>query len=540
MKLLELFTKESDAPKGKIIFMVAVSGLSNGLVLIAVNMAAQQLSNTTVETHLFIFTIFAVLLSLYTQQYSFFELKKAIEGAICKVRLRIADKLRHSELRQIEEIGVASIQSPLTQDANLMSDTSNYLATIIQSFTMLLISALYLAWLSVFSLIATVITMTIVQLIYKTHHRFFSESMQAAKQKEMLFLESLSHILGGFKEIKINTDKSNDAFANFTQIAHDIKDFKVSIERQIVVDMTYVTLCYNSLLVVLVFIIPTLAHEYSDTIFKITSTILFILGFMRTLMISQFHVIKINAAVENLYELEKKLDNLAVKHPESLSITPIKAFETIQLSNMCFNYTDDRGRETFGVGPMELTLSSGELLFIIGSNGSGKSTLLKLLTGLYYPLSGEILVDQIPVEESNYQGYRELFSVIFTDFHLFDRPYGLRHVDEQQVNSLLKLMQLEKKTKYSDGKFTHLDLSTGQRKRLAFVLAVLEDKPVYVFDELAADQDPQFRKQFYEAILPNLKAQGKTIIAVSHDDHYFQFADRVLKVEKGQLIPYAV
>jgi putative ATP-binding cassette transporter len=405
---------------------------------------------------------------------------------------------------------------------------------------MLFISAVYLAWLSVFSLIATVVTIAIVQFIYLAHHRVFSESMRATKQKEMLFLESLSHILGGFKEIKINTDKSNDAFANFTQIAHDIKDFKVNIERQLVADMTYITLCYNSLLIVLVFIIPTLTQEHSDTIFKITATILFILGFMRTLMISQFQVIKINAAVENLYELEKKLDNLAAKHPESLSITPIKTFETIQLSNMSFNYTDSRGRVTFGVGPMELTLVSGELLFIIGGNGSGKSTLLKLLTGLYYPLSGEILVDKIAVEESNYQDYRELFSVIFTDFHLFDRPYGLRHVDEERVKSLLKLMQLEKKTKYIDGKFTHLDLSTGQRKRLAFVLAVLEDKPVYVFDELAADQDPQFRKQFYEVILPDLKAQGKTIIAVSHDDHYFQFADRVLKVENGQVMPYVV
>lgn len=540
MRLLELFTKESDAPKGKIIFMVALSGLSNGLVLIAVNMAAQQLSNTAVEIQLFFFTLIAVVLSLYTQQYSFFELKKAIEGAICNVRLRIADKLRHSELRHIEEIGMASIQSPLTQDANVMSDTSSYLATIIQSSTMLFVSAVYLAYLSVFSLFATVITIAVVQLIYLAHHKFFSESMQATKQKEMRFLESLSQILGGFKEIKINTDKSNDAFDNFTHIAHDIKDFKVNIERQIVMDMTHVTLCYNSLLIVLVYIIPTLTHEYSDTIFKITSTILFILGFMRTLMISQFQVIKINGAVENLYQLEKRLDELAIQHPESLLIIPVTSFETLQLNNIGFNYTDQHGRVTFGVGPMDMTLTKGELLFIVGGNGSGKSTLLKLLTGLYYPLKGEILVDQTLIDKSNYQSYRELFSVIFTDFHLFDRPYGLRDVDEERIKSLLQMMELEKKTTFINGKFTHLDLSTGQRKRLAFVLAVLEDKPIYIFDELAADQDPQFRKQFYEVILPDLKAQGKTIIAVSHDDHYFHFADRVLKVEKGQLVSYAV
>jgi putative ATP-binding cassette transporter len=187
------------------------------------------------------------------------------------------------------------------------------------------------------------------------------------------------------------------------------------------------------------------------------------------------------------------------------------------------------------VGPLNLTIQQGEILFIVGGNGSGKSTLLKLLTGLYYPDVGTLSVDDKVIEQDNYQAYRELFSIIFTDFHLFDRLYGLPAVDEQQLNALLRLMELEKKTQYLDGKFSHLDLSTGQKKRLAFIVTVLEDKPVYILDELAADQDPQFRKYFYEKVLPDLREQGKTIIAVTHDDKYFEVADRIIKMDYGEI-----
>jgi len=137
---------------------------------------------------------------------------------------------------------------------------------------------------------------------------------------------------------------------------------------------------------------------------------------------------------------------------------------------------------------------------------------------------------------TNYKHYRNLFSVIFTDFHLFDRLYGLKTVDEDDLDDLLVKMELASKTAYSEGKFTNINLSTGQKKRLAMIISYLEDKPIFMFDEVAADQDPVFRKYFYEVFLQNLKAKGKTIIAVSHDDRYFNMADRVLKMEFGKFV----
>ena len=189
-----------------------------------------------------------------------------------------------------------------------------------------------------------------------------------------------------------------------------------------------------------------------------------------------------------------------------------------------------------GAGLVGEFSASGDIVFTVGGNGSGKSTLLKLLCGLYYPLRGSIAINGKNVDRDLYPDYRELFSIIFTDFHLFDRFYGIADVKESAVHTWLKKMGMSAKTQFRDGRFTNINLSTGQRKRLAYINAMLDDKQIYIFDELAADQDPEFRKHFYEVLLPELRAMGKTIIAVTHDDRYFETADRVLKMDEGQLV----
>jgi putative ATP-binding cassette transporter len=201
-----------------------------------------------------------------------------------------------------------------------------------------------------------------------------------------------------------------------------------------------------------------------------------------------------------------------------------------------FGYTDSSDRQLFSVGPINETVYQGELLFVTGGNGSGKSTFLKLLTGLYTPRSGIVEIDEIILDRDSIAAYREHFSIVFTDFHLFERLYGLEGIDTVKVNRLIREMELDKKTSFLNGSFTNVMLSTGQRKRLALIAALMDDKPICVFDEVAADQDPTFRKYFYEIFLEQLKKQGKTIVVVSHDDSYFHVADRIIKMDYGKVI----
>jgi putative ATP-binding cassette transporter len=250
---------------------------------------------------------------------------------------------------------------------------------------------------------------------------------------------------------------------------------------------------------------------------------------------------KANIGLRHVFALEERLagGGEAAAEPDPADIARFAAFRRITLSEIVFSYRREGGPSTFTVGPWTLGLRRGELLFLTGSNGSGKSTALKLITGLYEPDSGAVLVDDVEVTRDQRQAYRELFSTVFTDFHLFEQLYGIEDTDPARVNALIERFGLAGKVSFAEGRFSTHDLSTGQRKRLALIVALLEDRPVYVLDEWAADQDPEFREEFYRVILPELKSRGKTVIVVTHDDRFWNVADRLVRLDLGRIEPGA-
>lgn len=194
------------------------------------------------------------------------------------------------------------------------------------------------------------------------------------------------------------------------------------------------------------------------------------------------------------------------------------------------------GVEGFVLGPLNLTIRKGETLFIVGENGSGKTTLVKLLLGLYAPTSGHLLLDGEPMTGDGVASYRQLFSSVFSDYFLFDDLIDPSSQDLEIAQHWLERLEIAHKVKVVDNKFSTTDLSTGQRKRLALVQAFLDHRPIMMLDEWAADQDPTFRKIFYMEILPELKALGRTLIVVSHDDRYFDCADTVIGLKAGKIV----
>jgi putative ATP-binding cassette transporter len=207
----------------------------------------------------------------------------------------------------------------------------------------------------------------------------------------------------------------------------------------------------------------------------------------------------------------------------------------LELKGVTHSYHREREDSSFILGPIDLTIRPGELIFVTGGNGSGKTTLVKMLTGLYAPEGGEIRLDDEVITLANRDSYRQHFSVVFSDFYLFESFFGMvsSDLDAQALDYLIQL-QLDHKVQVKDGKLSTTELSQGQRKRLALLTAYLEDRSIYVFDEWAADQDPQFKEIFYYQLLQDLKARGKTVIVISHDDRYFHVADRILKLDFGK------
>jgi putative ATP-binding cassette transporter len=208
----------------------------------------------------------------------------------------------------------------------------------------------------------------------------------------------------------------------------------------------------------------------------------------------------------------------------------------LELKGVTHTYHGEDEDESFTLGPLDLALLPADIVFITGGNGSGKTTFVKLLSGLYTPEAGEIRLDGEPITEQNIDDYRQLFSVIFSDFYLFEslKGFDIEELDAK-VNEYLAQLQLNKKLKVKDGRLSTVDLSQGQRKRLALLTAYLEDRPVYVFDEWAADQDPKFKETFYHALLPELKQRGKTVLVITHDDRYYDVADRIIKLDYGRV-----
>lgn len=547
MLLLDFFNKESDVPKGPIIFMGIMSGIANSLVLSVINQGAQKVSNNEEVSQLFFIFVIAVTLFIYTRRYSLSQATIMVEQAIRRVRVRITDKIRRTELAFVEKNDRAEIYTYLTQDTNLISQSGLTVISGIQSLVVIIFCSLYVAILSPVGFLIIATGFTGAALMYLSHSKAISKEIHLSILKESEFFAILNHVLDGFKEIRINRRKSDDVFHYVEKISLETEQVKISTGLKFVTDIMFSRVFSNSLLGIVVFVMPIFSPTHSTIVIKITATVLFLISPIEVIVGAIPMFARATASIENINKLEASLDEMLQHSPQAGTLNDENAvedestfaqFKQLQFENINFQYTDKAGMPTFKVGPIDLTIQREEILFIIGGNGSGKSTFLKLLTGLYYPLSGSISVDGEEIDRGNYQAHRELFSIIFTDFHLFDRLYGLQNVDEKRVKALLQMMELQKKTKYINGQFSQLDLSTGQKKRLAFVAAVMEDKPIYIFDELAADQDPQFRKHFYEEILPDLRRQGKTIIAVTHDDAYFHCADRVMKMESGQLIPY--
>jgi putative pyoverdin transport system ATP-binding/permease protein len=313
---------------------------------------------------------------------------------------------------------------------------------------------------------------------------------------------------------------------------------KIKTEIKSSTSFLYTRSFFFILIACVVFLLPKMSSTETTTITAIVAVVLFSIGPLGQIVLGIPFFTKAELAVAGIKQLEERLDEISdVKEtsPES-RIAAKRTFQSLRLEQMSFSYTDPEGQQTFTVGPIDMTIGKGELIIIAGGNGSGKTTLLKLIAGLYYPQSGSMFLDEVLVKPSNYEHYRKLFSIILSDFHIFDRMYGLDDIDYEQLGYLMDKMQLSKKTAYIDGRFTNLDLSAGQKKRLALVTSYLDDKPILIFDEIAADLDPEFRSYYYDVHLKQLRESGKTIIVVSHDDRYFHMGDRFFKMDYGRIV----
>ncbi|MEI7185871.1 cyclic peptide export ABC transporter [Pectobacterium carotovorum] len=461
------------------------------------------------------------------------------QGTMAKMRELISSRVARAPFRQIEELGASRAQSIITDDSTNVSLLFFTLPNIVMQGSIVIGCLGYLAWLSLPIFFLALAIVVIGSLGYSLGGSTAFTSLRAAGQAQDRLFTHFNALFSGAKELKLHVSRAH-AFLN-QSLGKEIDTVRKNRTRAFGVyafGVGWILFLFYSFLGLVIFSPTVIPGLESTALAGYVIVFLFMLMPLEGLLNS---VPTLNSARVSLRRISAILSELderdAIDH--TVSAHEFGNAETIRLSGVLHSYYREKEDRVFQLGPIDMTLRRGEITFLIGGNGSGKTTLAKLLIGLYTPESGTITVDGHEVVDINRANYRQLFSAVFSDFHLFESLIGLNDTDstlDTRANALLAKLHLEHKVTVENGYFSTRDLSQGQRKRLALVVTYLEDRPFYLFDEWAADQDPLFKRVFYQELLPELAARGKAVLAITHDDRFFHLADHCIKLENGRLI----
>ena len=455
------------------------------------------------------------------------------QRAHAHLRRRISTQVMAADYQRLEQVGSGRIQSALAEH-------STNVAAYFVSFPAILTNAivvsgclLYMALLSwqVFLMALGVIALGSIG-YHLAHLRAIRHLRLASAEQDRLF-DHFRAIIDGAKELRLNRSKRE----LFAREVLDTSIETVRRERTLGMSLFVASASWGNFLIYafIGLVLFLLTADMPDRARVMTGFALVFIYMITPLEILLMNIPRANLARVSAARIDEVTAALSSDEPAAGRPAP-GALRELALCGVVHRYYHEQLDNFFTLGPIDLSFAPGQVTFLVGGNGSGKTTLAKLLVGLYPPEHGELRLDGAPVGAANRDQYRQLFSAVFSDFHLFERVLETGHGDlDAAGNALLAKLHLQHKVQLRDGAFTTRALSLGQRKRLALVVARLEDRPFLVFDEWAADQDPVFKKVFYQEVLPELRAAGKAVLVISHDDQYFHLADRMIRMENGQL-----
>lgn len=532
--MLEYLIRQSKWLLTAAIFTSAICGICVVLLLAKIN---QVLNATSEEAnqHIVVFAIlvFAVLVFQVAASTLFERLSQQAHAVL---RRHISQKVLHADYRLLEEVGGAKVQSALSEHCLKVAEFFVRLPVIVVNGIIVIGCMVYIAWLSKEIFLISLIVLGLGSLGYhQVHLKAIKYLNRAAQEQDSLF-GHFRALVDGAKELRLHASKRKRFEDNV--LGESIEEIRK--QRTVGMSVFVISTAWGNFLIytfigLVLFALVNDSPERNQIVTSFALIFIYMIAPLENLLkalpaanIAKAAALRIEAVVEILSGESESTSTLTLFESQK--------FQSLELRAVTHQFYHEASDDFFTLTPISLNFQPGEIVFLVGGNGSGKTTLAKLLVGLYQSNSGDILLNGQTVGPGNIDAYRQYFSAIFSDFYLFDQLLDIPS-DELDVaaNQLLTKLQLNHKVHVAEGAFSTRTLSQGQRKRLAMVVAHLEQRPFLVFDEWAADQDPVFKDVFYRQMLPELKAQGKTVLVISHDDKYFDCADRLLRMEEGQL-----
>ena len=478
----------------------------------------------------FIATAIAVMLS-YVSAAILFE--RLGQRAHAELRSFVARKVLSADYRNLETVGAARIQSALAEHCTHVAEFFVSFPVILMNAVIVAGCLLYMAWLSwqVFLLAILVVGLGAVG-YHLAHLRAIRHLNIASEEQDKLFSYFRS-LTDGAKELRLNNRKRKafyeEVLSGSIETVRRERTFGMSV---FVASGGWAQFLLYVFIGMVLFALVSDSPDRALVMTGYALVFVYMVGPLEALLLNIPRANLAKVSAERIEEITRAMTTLEIETDNS----SLPSLQSIALQGVLHRYYHEQSDELFTLGPIDLDFRPGEITFLVGGNGSGKTTLAKLLVGLYPPEEGQIVFNGKAVDETNRDRYRQIFSTVFSDFHLFDRLLETSRVDlDEEGNRLLAKLHLQNKVKVQNGAFTTLALSQGQRKRLALVVAYLENRPFFIFDEWAADQDPVFKEVFYRELLPELRAMGKAVLVISHDDRYFHLADRLIRMESGCL-----
>lgn len=441
----------------------------------------------------------------------------------------VMTRIAHLDLLQVESLRAHDIETALDADLEQVRQFGRNFADLLRSAVTSVVCMAYVSAVSPVAAVMIYSCMAALAFGINGSGRIVGQRSRAFFEQRARFRFAAAEMVGGAREMGLHRRRGDAVWGVSDAVGADFRASEQGLYHASVRQMAVLSLGPLGLFAVIGFLVPLVVPNGGDAAPGLLAVTLFALRYINQLSRNSAALFTIGPVLDRLDELRARLPRPTAQASALRALRP----KRIELRGVRFVYPDTATRAGFALGPVDLTLTPGRVLFVVGHNGSGKSTLLKVSTGLYPLAGGQILVDGLPVETTA-PAYRALFSVGFAHPVVHRRLYGL-DPDPAVVDALLRALELDRAVRYRAGAFDTVDLSTGQRKRLSFVTCLLEDRPVIVLDEWAADQDPRFRTLFYERLVPSLVAEGRIVVVISHDDAYFGHADAVLALSGGRV-----
>lgn len=512
--------------------MGVVSGLATMLLLATINGALHGAEETTAT----IVLSFVGLCALMIAGEVVSDLGNSYVGqqAVAALRTDITNTILSASVEELEQLKPHKLAATFNQDVETISNFTFTFSSLAIAAAVIIAGFAYLTTLSPPLTLIAGATIAAGTLMHTAALRKANGVFEVSRGQHETLHKYFRAITEGAKELKLNRDRRVQIHSgDLAGAIGGIRDFRIRAMRILMSANAFGSALFLIVIGLLLAMRGWLSLS-GEVMSAFVLVLLVLRGPLQQLVAALPLMAQARIAIARIAELSHAFEtrdvDLEARHATQSSIP-----ETIELREVSYSFSTLSRQRPFQLGPVNLTIRHGEIVFLVGENGSGKTTLIKILLGLYQPHTGMVLADGEPVTAGSRDDYRQLFTTVFADYHLFDDLIRACALSEDAA-ALLQKLDLAGKVEVRDGRFTTTDLSTGQRKRLALVHAYLERRPVMVFDEWAADQDPGFRRIFYRELLPDLKSQGKTIIVISHDDRFFHVADRIVHLADGKVV----